>query len=189
MPELEEFAEALLDQIAVETDEEKVIADLVEKIASDSPFDVKFEPLEEAVKKFFAPMGEKMSEFTGLDCSSTVLKFAGLREFKTLKGRKVIAGGDSRQYIDRLFSAVSDADVGAISDLIREDRSKFFVYSTYAKSYLSKISIGDYMVHLFSSMVQFLLEIYHPLLRVCPLISSTCQFYHIVILWHLCVRF
>ena len=26
MPELEEFAEALLDQIAVETDEEKVIA-------------------------------------------------------------------------------------------------------------------------------------------------------------------
>ena len=70
MPELEEFAEALLDQIAVETDEEKVIADLVEKIASDSPFDVKFEPLEEAVKKFFAPMGEKMSEFTDLDCSS-----------------------------------------------------------------------------------------------------------------------
>ena len=88
-----------------------------------------------------------MSEFTGLDCSSTVLKFAGLREFKALKGRKVIAGGDSRQYIDRLFSAVSDADVGAISDLIREDRSKFFVYSTYAKSYLSKISTtyGDYM--------------------------------------------
>ena len=147
MPELEEFADALLDQIAVETDEEKVIADLVEKIASDSPFDVKFEPLEEAAKKFFAPMGEKMSEFTGLDCSSTVLEFAGLREFKTLKGKKVIANGDSRQYIDRLFSAVSDADVGAISDLIREDRSKFFVYSTYAKAYLSKISTtyGDYM--------------------------------------------
>ena len=102
MPELEEFAEALLDQIAVETDEEKVIADLVEKIDSDSPFDVKFEPLEEAAKKFFAPMGEKMSEFTGLDCSSTVLKFAGLREFKALKGRKVIASDDSRQYIDRL---------------------------------------------------------------------------------------
>ena len=37
MPELEEFAEALLDQIAVETDEEKVIADLVEKIDSDFP--------------------------------------------------------------------------------------------------------------------------------------------------------
>ena len=53
MPELEEFAEALLDQIAVETDEEKVIADLVEKIDSDSPFDVKFEPLEEAAKKLF----------------------------------------------------------------------------------------------------------------------------------------
>ena len=37
--------------------------------------------------------------------------------------------------------------VGAISDLIREDRSKFFVYSTYAKSYLSKISTtyGLYM--------------------------------------------
>ena len=32
MPELEEFAEALLDQIAVETDEEKVIADLREDI-------------------------------------------------------------------------------------------------------------------------------------------------------------
>ena len=89
-----------------------------------------------------------MSEFTGLDCSSTVLKFAGLREFKALKGKKSDCRcDDSRQYIDRLFSAVSDADVKAISDLIREDRSKFFVYSTYAKSYLSKISTtyGDYM--------------------------------------------
>ena len=59
MPELEEFAEALLDQIAVETDEEKVIADLVEKIDSDSPFDVKFEPLEEAAKNSLLPWGRR----------------------------------------------------------------------------------------------------------------------------------
>ena len=56
MPELEEFAEALLDQIAVETDEEKVIADLVEKIDSDSPFDVKFEA-RRGGKKILCPHG------------------------------------------------------------------------------------------------------------------------------------
>ena len=53
MPELEEFADALLDQIAVETNEEKTIADLAEKIASDSPFSAKFESLEDAAEKFF----------------------------------------------------------------------------------------------------------------------------------------
>ena len=147
MPELEEFADALLDQIAVETNEEKVIADLAEKISGDSPFDVKFEPLEDAAKRFFGPMGEKMSEFTGLDCSNTVLEFADLNEFKALKGRKVVAKDDSRQYVDRLFAAVSAANVGEISNLIKEDSPRFFVYSTYAKAYLSKISTtyGDYM--------------------------------------------
>ena len=147
MPELEEFADALLDQIAVETNEEKTIADLAEKIASDSPFSAKFESLEDAAEKFFTPMGKKMSEFTGLDCSNTILEFADLNEFKTLKGKKVVANGDSRQYVDKLFAAVSAADVEAISGLIKEDRPKFFVYSTYAKAYLSKISTtyGDYM--------------------------------------------
>ncbi|MDI1495229.1 MAG: hypothetical protein K8823_535 [Cenarchaeum symbiont of Oopsacas minuta] len=147
MSELEEFADALLDQIAVETDEEKVIADLAEKIACDTPFDVKFEPLEDAAKKFLDPMREKMISFTGLDCKNTKLEFTNLDEFKALKGKKVAVNDDSRRYVDNLFAAVAAADVKGISNLIKEDRSKFFVYSTYAKAYLSKISTtyGDYM--------------------------------------------
>ncbi len=46
MSELSEFAEALLDQIAVETDEEKVIANLSRQIDEDASFTVEFDSLE-----------------------------------------------------------------------------------------------------------------------------------------------
>jgi len=42
MEELKEFAEALLDQLSVEINEEKEIAELSSKIAEDSSFTLKF---------------------------------------------------------------------------------------------------------------------------------------------------
>ena len=43
MTEFEEFAEALLDQISVETDEEKEIAELTSRINDDSTIPKSFE--------------------------------------------------------------------------------------------------------------------------------------------------
>ena len=53
----------------------------------------------------------------------------------------------SRDFVDELFSAVSDLDIKNIAELIEKDTEKFLVYSTYAKSYISKISTtyGDYL--------------------------------------------
>jgi len=57
-----------------------------------------------------------------------------------LKAKKVHTTNESRQYVDNLFSAVADLDVSKIAKLINDDLAKFLVYSTYAKSYISKIS-------------------------------------------------
>ena len=57
-----------------------------------------------------------------------------------MKAKKVHTTNESRQYVDKLFSAVADLDINQISQLIDSDLAKFFVYSTYAKSYISKIS-------------------------------------------------
>ena len=46
MTEFEEFAEALLDQISVETDEEKEIAELTSRINDDSTIPKSFENME-----------------------------------------------------------------------------------------------------------------------------------------------
>ena len=64
-----------------------------------------------------------------------------------LKGRKVFATKQSREFVDNLFSAVADLDIKNIAELIEKDTQKFLVYSTYAKSYISKISTtyGDYL--------------------------------------------
>ncbi|MGI0041095.1 MAG: hypothetical protein ACRD94_03925 [Nitrosopumilaceae archaeon] len=51
MGELEEFAEALLDQLSVEINEEKEIAELADKISDDASFTVKFDDLEKSLRK------------------------------------------------------------------------------------------------------------------------------------------
>ena len=148
MGETEEFAEALLDQIAVELDEEKEIADLSNKITEDKNFPQKFTNMEDFSTQNLSNMAEKVYDFTDLEVDSNIkIEFPDLKEFKLLKGKKVYATNQSKQFVDDLFSAVADENVEKISSLIQENTAKFLVYSTYAKSYISKISTtyGDYL--------------------------------------------
>ncbi len=135
MGELEEFAEALLDQIAVETNEEKEIANLANTIKDDSSFTIKFDGLEEISKEIFPQMAEKIKEFTTKSIPDNLsMEFPDLVEFKKIKGKKVFATEESLTFVDELFSAVAAADIKKIAGLIKKDIVKFLVYSTYAKS-------------------------------------------------------
>ena len=148
MGETEEFAEALLDQITVELNEEKEISELASKISEDQDFPKNFTDMEDFTEQNFPIMSEKIHDFTSLNVDSNIItEFLDLKEFKLLKGKKVYATNQSRKFVNELFSAVADEDVKKISDLIQSDTKKFLVYSTYAKAYISKISTtyGDYL--------------------------------------------
>ncbi|MEM3172475.1 MAG: hypothetical protein QXE82_02935, partial [Candidatus Nitrosotenuis sp.] len=148
MSELEEFADALLDQISVEVNEEKDIATLSARIGEDKDFDVSFESPSQVIESIRGDLEKKLHDFTGLAVSEDVkIEFPGLEELKKNKGRKVFAAPDAREYIDSLFAALARQDKWAIVNLIKQDTAKFLVYSTYAKSYISKISTtyGDYL--------------------------------------------
>ena len=148
MPELEEFAEALIGQLSVELNEEKEIAGLAGKIAEDNNFSLKFEPIEQIAEKLLLGLKQKASEFLGISVSENIqLQFPGLKDFKLLKGKKVFCTDDARNYVDELFNAVANEDLRKIAELIKQDTAKFLVYSTYAKMYISQISTtyGDYL--------------------------------------------
>ena len=148
MGETEEFAEALLDQIAVELNEEKEILNLSTKISDISDFPKNFTNMEDFSEENFPIMLQKIHDFTGLDVNSNIrIEYPDLKEFKLLKGKKVYATIQSSEFVNDLFSAVADESVEDISNLIQKDTKKFLVYSTYAKSYISKISTtyGDYL--------------------------------------------
>jgi len=148
MGELEEFAEALLAQLSVEINEEKEIAELFSKINEDASFTVEFDEIEKICNDIFPQMAEKVNEFVGIPILPVLkLEFLELKEFKKMKGKKVFADDESRAYVDELFDAVSDENVPKIAELIKKDTAKFLVYSTYAKSYISKISTtyGDFL--------------------------------------------
>ena len=148
MGELEEFAEALLAQLSVEINEEKEISELAEKINEDSSFNVKFDSIEKSCEGIFSQMSEKIKEFIGIPILPVLkLEYLDLKEFKKMKGRKVFSSSEARPFVDELFDAVSDEDIAKIADLIKKDPVKFLVYSTYAKSYISKISTtyGDFL--------------------------------------------
>ena len=148
MGELEEFAEALLDQLSVEINEEKVIADFEAKISEDSSFLVKFDDLPKLSKEFFPLMKQKIEDFVGISVSPSLkIEFPVLDDFKKIKGKKVFAADNAKAFVDELFFAVAKNDSKKIVELIKKDTAKYLVYSTYAKSYLSKISTtyGDYL--------------------------------------------
>jgi len=148
MGETEEFAEALLDQISVELNEEKEIAELSNKITDDKDFPQQFTNMEDFSRQNLLNMSEKVYDFTGLEVNSNIkIEFPDLKEFKLLKGKKVYATKQSNEFVNDLFSAVADENIEAISGLIQRDTAKFLVYSTYAKAYISKISTtyGDYL--------------------------------------------
>jgi len=148
MSELKEFAEALLDQISVETNEEKVISDLSNQINDDTGFTMKFEGVETISEELFPKMAEKVNEFTGIPVSTDLkIEYLDLEDFKRLKGKKVFATNDSIEFVNQLFNSVAKNDTNGIIKSIEKDTAKFLVYSTYVKSYLSKISTtyGDFL--------------------------------------------
>jgi len=148
MGELEEFSEALLEQLSVEINEEKEISELSLKINEDTSFTVKFDELEKVCEQIFPQMAQKVKEFIGIPILPVLkLEYLELKEFKKMKGRKVFSSDEARTYVDELFDAVSDENIKKIADLIKKDPTKFLVYSTYAKSYISKISTtyGDFL--------------------------------------------
>ncbi len=148
MPELEEFAEALLDQLSVEFNEEKEIRDLSVKIKEDPAFKVEFEGLEELSEGLLPTVKEQIKDFWGIPVSKEVtLNYPDLEGFKKLKANKVFATEESRQYVEGLFDAVSRQEKDSIVELIKKDTTRYLVYSTYAKAYLSKITTtyGDYL--------------------------------------------
>ncbi len=148
MDELEEFAVALMDQLAVELNEEKEIETLSTKIKEDQNFTADFEDLSTLSEKIFSQMTQKVSDFTGIQISPELkLELSDLRDFKKLKAKKVFAIGDAADFVDGLFDAIATENIKQITSLIEKDTTKFLVYSTYAKAYLSKISTtyGDFL--------------------------------------------
>ena len=147
MSEFDEFAEALMGQLSVEIDEEKVIEEFAKKINEDRNFTVKFDGIESVSQNLFADLVQRVNEYMGLEVSKELsIEYLKLDEFKRLKGRKVFTE-TGREYVDKLFDAVAKNDLKTISELIKENTAKFLVYSTYVKSYISKISTtyGDYL--------------------------------------------
>ena len=148
MEEYREFAEALIDQLSVEINEEKENSELASKIDEDSSFNVKFDSLEDSSKKIFPELQQKINDFTGLEVpENTQIEFPELIELKKLKGKRIFTTTDAREFVDSLVDAVSKEDMGKISSLMRQDKVKYLVYSTYAKNYISKISVtfGDFL--------------------------------------------
>jgi hypothetical protein len=148
MTEYNEFAEALIDQLSVEINEEKENLDLASKIDDDSSFNVTFDPLEDVSKEIFSWVKQKISNFTGLMVpENTKIEFLELLELKKLKGKRIFTTYIAREFVDSLVDAMSKEDIGKISSLMKQDTVKFLVYSTYAKNYISKISVtfGDYL--------------------------------------------
>lgn len=148
MSEIEEFADALLDQISVEINEEKDITVLASRIAEDPEFTVKFDSPQQTVTQLVPDLKQKIADFTGIKVPENVkIEFPNLEELKRIKGRKVFSSTDSSDFIDRLFAALAKHDKHGIVSVIKQDIAKFLVYSTYAKAYISKISTtyGDYL--------------------------------------------
>ena len=147
MSEFDEFAEALMGQLSVEIDEEKVIEEFAKKINEDRSFTVRFDDIESVSQNLFADLVRRVNEYMGLEVSKELsIEYIKLDEFKRLKGRKVFTE-NAREFVDKLFDAVAKNDLKEIAELIKVDTAKFLVYSTYVKSYISKISTtyGDYL--------------------------------------------
>jgi len=148
MSETDEFAEALLAQLSVEINEEKEIASLSKKIKEDNEFKVEFGDTEKIAQTLLPGLIQKVNDYMGSSVSPD-LSIIGLEleELKRFKGKKVFTTKAAQQFVDELFYAVSKNDQGKISDNIKKDTTKFLVYSTYVKSYISKISTtyGDFL--------------------------------------------
>ena len=146
--EYQEFAEALFGQLAVEIDEEKEIIELATKAREDISGKVQFKELEEIAKEIIPIYKNKIEEFLGIKVPEKIeLKFPELEELKRIKGKKVFSDEESKEFVTELFNAVAKQNLKKIAELMQQDMVKYFVYSTYAIQYVSKITTtyGDYL--------------------------------------------
>ena len=148
MGEFEEFAEALFGQLTVEINEEKEITRMAATAAEDIGERVRFQDISEVAAEALASYRHKAEKFLGVSIPESLrLEFPELDELKMLKGRKVFAQKGATGYVRDLFAAVAKEDHGRIAELMQQDTAKYFVYSTYAIQYISKITTtyGDYL--------------------------------------------
>ncbi len=146
--EFQEFAEALFGQLAVEIDEEKEIAELATKAKEDISGKVQFKELKDIANEVMPTFRNKIEEFLGIKVPENIqLKFPELEELKRIKGKKVFSDKESKEFVTELFNAVAKEDLKKIAELMQQDTVKYFVYSTYAIQYISKITTtyGDYL--------------------------------------------
>ena len=148
MGEFQEFTDALFGQLSVEIDEEKEIIKLASRAEEDLKGKVEFKNLENIATDIFSTYKNKVEEFLGVKIPENIeLKFPELTDLKRLKGKKVFADKESKEFVTELFNAVAKEDKTRIAELMQEDTPKYLVYSTYAIQYISKITTtyGDYL--------------------------------------------
>lgn len=148
MGEFQEFTEALFGQLSVEIDEEKEIIKLASRAKEDLKGKIEFNSLENIATDIFSTYKNKVEEFLGVKIPEDIeLKFPELTDLKRLKGEKVFADKESKEFVTELFNAVAKEDKTRIAELMQEDTAKYLVYSTYAIQYVSKITTtyGDYL--------------------------------------------
>ena len=148
MGEFQEFAEALFGQLTVEIDEEKEIIELASKARDDIAGKVEFKKLEDIANEVIPEFRDKIEEFLGMKVPENIqLKFPELEELKRIKGKKVFSDNKSKEFVTELFNAVAKENFKKIAELMQQDTAKYFVYSTYAIQYISKITTtyGDYL--------------------------------------------
>jgi hypothetical protein len=146
--EYQEFAEALFGQLSVEIDEEKEIIELAVKARDNIAGKVEFRGLEDIANEVFPILKSKVEEFLGISVPENLqLKFPELEELKRIKGKKVFSDDKSNEFVRELFNAVAKENYKKIAELMQQDTKKYFVYSTYAIQYISKLTTtyGDYL--------------------------------------------
>lgn len=146
--EFQEFAEALFGQLSVEINEEKEITELAIKAKESLADKVQFKELEDISKEIFPIFKDKVEEYLGVKVPDDLqLEFPELEDLKKLKGDKVFADKEAKEYVTELFNAVAKEDSKRIAELMKQDTTKYLVYSTYAIQYISKITTtyGDYL--------------------------------------------
>ena len=148
MGEFQEFAEALFGQLSVELNEEREIIGLAVRAKEDIANKVQFKELDEIANSVLSDFKNKVEEFLGVKVpENIVMKFPELEELKRIKGDKVFADKESKEFVKELFHAVAKEDLKKIAELMQQDTAKYLVYSTYAIQYISKITTtyGDYL--------------------------------------------
>ena len=148
MGEFQEFADALFGQLSVEINEEKEIVELATKARDSIANKVQFKELDVIATEILPDFKNKVEEFVGIKIPENIsLKFPELEELKRIKGNKVFADKESKEFVKELFNAVAKENLTKIAELMQQDTAKYLVYSTYAIQYISKITTtyGDYL--------------------------------------------